>query len=676
MLLIRHGWLAAGALAAACQPALADTASASAGSTFDLGVVEITGRADAAAPAYPLVERITGEALRRHERHDVTEAMNLLPGVMIENVGSRNERVVFIRGFDSRQVPLYVDGIPVYVPYSGSIDLARFTSFDLAEIQVTKGFTSVLYGPNTLGGSINLVSRRPTRALEVDVLAGAGFDDGWRHDSRRLAVNLGTRQGRWYLQAGASLLDRDSFSVSGDYAPGGAEDGGRRDNSDIRDRKLSLKLGFTPEAGDEYAISYYRQDGEKGTPPYAGAYDLRARFWRWPVYDKESLYVLSRTRFAGGSYLRLRAYVDKYVNLLRSFDDDSYTTQNRPYAFDSLYDDHTWGGGAEWGMDIAPGHLLKLAASIKRDFHEEEDDADEPREKFEDETVSLAIEDTWTPDDATQVIAGLSWNHQKSLRADQKLADGTLAPFPTGSDDAVNLQLGWFRQLDRATRIHATAGRKTRFPNISNRFSGRLGSSLPNPDLKAEESTNLEIGADGDLGQLKLGGAVFLSRLSEAIQSVSIDDSLCAQPPCTQTQNIERQDNKGIELYLDAALGAAADLHLDYTWLDRKNRTRPEIKPIDTPEHKAFASLVYRVAPAVELVASVVYESSRLSESPGERGVGAFTVANLKGSWKLPDGLVAEFGVDNLMDRDWGYDEGYPEPGRHYFLNLRYVYGR
>lgn len=89
----------------------------------------------------------------------------------MNNVGPRNETGVFVRGFDLRQVPLFVDGIPVYVPYDGYADLRRFTTFDVSEIDVAKGFSSALYGPNTLGGAINVVSRRPERSFEGDVLA-------------------------------------------------------------------------------------------------------------------------------------------------------------------------------------------------------------------------------------------------------------------------------------------------------------------------------------------------------------------------------------------------------------------------------------------------------------------------------------------------------------------------
>jgi hypothetical protein len=58
-------------------------------------------------------------------RFDAGRALSLLPGVTLGGVGPRNESVVFVRGFDLRQVPVFIDGIPVYVPYDGYVDLGR-----------------------------------------------------------------------------------------------------------------------------------------------------------------------------------------------------------------------------------------------------------------------------------------------------------------------------------------------------------------------------------------------------------------------------------------------------------------------------------------------------------------------------------------------------------------------
>jgi iron complex outermembrane recepter protein len=134
------------------------------------------------------------------------------------------------------------------------------------------------------------------------------------------------------------------------------------------DQKFSLKLGWTPNATDEYALSYYRQESEKGTPPYAGPFNLPIRYWRWPTYDKESIYFLSSTGFGSGHYVRFRAYYDKFDNLLRSFDDATFTTQNRGFAFNSTYDDYTWGGGTELGFDLGPSAFPQGGRELQARF--------------------------------------------------------------------------------------------------------------------------------------------------------------------------------------------------------------------------------------------------------------------------------------------------------------------
>ena len=127
--------------------------------------------------------------MRLFNRDNLADAVNLLPGVTLSETGARNEKMIYIRGFDIKHVPMFMDGIPIYVPYDGYPDLARFNTFDLSEIIVSKGFTSVLYGPNTMGGAINMVSRRPVKKIEVS--AGAGYASG---DAFQSYANFGSNQ--------------------------------------------------------------------------------------------------------------------------------------------------------------------------------------------------------------------------------------------------------------------------------------------------------------------------------------------------------------------------------------------------------------------------------------------------------------------------------------------------
>jgi len=140
---------------------------------FELGAIRVMApRAQLGEIAPEQVSSVvTRDAMQTYNRETVGDAVNLLSGVTV-STNLRNEQTVYLRGYDSRQVPLFIDGIPVYVPYDGYVDFGRFGTADLAAIQVAKGFSSVVYGPNTLGGAINLISRKPVKAFEGDASVG------------------------------------------------------------------------------------------------------------------------------------------------------------------------------------------------------------------------------------------------------------------------------------------------------------------------------------------------------------------------------------------------------------------------------------------------------------------------------------------------------------------------
>ncbi|HMG08943.1 MAG TPA: Plug domain-containing protein, partial [Mucilaginibacter sp.] len=87
---------------------------------FQLGQVNIIGTKDSLRS-----DKLSAGTINRYNRLTVANALNLLPGITLTAVGPRNESAVSVRGFDVRSVPIYLDGIPLYVPYDGYVDLAR-----------------------------------------------------------------------------------------------------------------------------------------------------------------------------------------------------------------------------------------------------------------------------------------------------------------------------------------------------------------------------------------------------------------------------------------------------------------------------------------------------------------------------------------------------------------------
>lgn len=635
---------------------------------FGLGTVVITGqrRQTGEVGASQTGSRIEAETIARHNRKDVAEAVNLLPGVTL-STNNRNEKLIYVRSFDARQVPLFIDGIPVYVPYDGYVDFARFTTDDLALIQVAKGFSSVTYGANALGGAINLVSRKPVRAFEGNLRAGAA--EGGETSA---ALNIGTNQGWWYLQAGLSYIDADTFPLSDDFKPTATEDGGDRNNAWRSDRKVSLKLGLTPNATDEYALSYIKQDGEKGQPPSTDP--TAARYWQWPYWDKESLYFVSKTALGASETLRVRLYNDRFGNELNSFTDGTYSVlktsgQGSVSTGRSIYDDETTGGSIELESRRLSGHTLKLALHTKTDEHVETDANAAVGARFKDSFRSYALEDNIALGE--RLLLSLGYAHHE-IEPDTVFSLGNPYTLPS-KKSADNLQAGLFFDRTPDSRIYATVAQKTRLPTLKDRYSQRLGSYVENPDLQPEESLNYEVGYQGRLGQaIRAEAALFRSEVTDKIQSVFIatSGSSCSAAFKCQQRNVGEVHITGAELGLEAEVTPWLSAGGNATWLDFDNVSNPSTRLTDLPKTKLLLHATARPTAALELIGMVEINGHRWASNTLR--LSGYTVANLKAVYRVTPDLRLEAGVNNLTDENYQWSAGFPNPGRNGFVNLNY----
>ncbi|MEO8756044.1 MAG: TonB-dependent receptor [Casimicrobiaceae bacterium] len=637
----------------------------------DLGTVEVIGVREPAALRFT-VDSIDAADIAAGHRDDLSEVLNAMPGVSLQNLGQRRERLIALRGFSSRQVPLFIDGIPVYVPYDGNVDLSRFGVDYVSEVTVSKGLSSLLYGPNILGGAINVVSRRPTAPLEASARIAAEFDDRGSGTQQRGSGTLAGRGDQWYASLSASGVSADGYRLPSSFKPVAAQDGGRRETADSHDSLYVLRLGYTPSAEHEYGFTYYRQSGEKRDPPYAGSYlrtnarpdGVQVRFWNWPYWDKDSFSVVSRDALGDKGTLRLRAYYDQFRNSLESYDDASYTTQARPYAFaGSQYDDYSVGAGADYEWSWNDAHTTRFSAHYKRDVHREMQRAPAlPWQRLDIPTYDAAVEHEWRISDAFSLTP--SYQHViQAGRTVQVYSAGRFSPVTVEQSTADNAQLiGTWKVSDGGSFVGGVS-RKTRFPTLKERFSGGLGSAVPNPALSPEFATHYEVGYERK-GEMWFGKvALFNSELRDAIEAVTLPGSACSTPPCTQQRNVGRQRNRGVELSGEVQPIQSLRLGVQIDWLERANLSSPTIATINTPKRRYRAVANWEFASKWRLRVDGQYESQRISNTTSTRFAGAYGVVNAFARYGT-DHWGFEFGGRNLGDRLYAYEEGYFEAGR------------
>lgn len=644
---------------------------------FELGQVEITATGKGGKLSDSNVVVIDSERLQKDEVKRLSEVAYRTPGLYVDKKGPRAEQNFYVRGFDARRTPLFVDGIPVYIPYDGNVDFGRFTTFDLAKIDISKGSSSVLYGVNTMGGAINLVSQKPTKPFEGSI--GYGIERGKSNKTagNALDFSVGSRQKLFYVQASGSFLEDQGQQLSGDFKKDvmGNEDGNRRENSVQRDKKLSLKAGFTPNESDEYALVYLNQKGEKEQPYYTGRYPkdrIANRVWDWPTWDKESLYFLSHTDFKS-FYLKSKLFHDAFDNDLIAHKDKKRSA----VQFVSHYRDRSYGLGLEVGGDLSEANTLKVALGYKFDQHKEHDDG-EPEQVMEDKTYNFGVENTHRFSDATKLIVGASYDTRDAVKAQSWAEIGAkkkmgMVDFDVAKKHAFNYQATVKHSFSGSDELSVSYARKSYFPSMKERYSTRFGRYIPNPALDPEVANHYEIGYKNNLSDsLRIESALFYSKVKDAINDKRVT---VKGEKLLQAHNIDSSDYKGLELAAAYFPMEGLELGGNYTYLKASGKNDGKSATIyDLPKHKAAFYVDYMIRPNVGIYLSQELLSSRYSNAFEETKLGGFGLTHVKVSYQPLSSLNLEAGVRNLFDRNYEYREGYPEEGRVFFANARYKF--
>ncbi|MGE4432140.1 MAG: TonB-dependent receptor plug domain-containing protein [Sphingobium sp.] len=659
--------------------AWADEIDAAQDSRFRLGEIIVTGQRqdDVAVGASTL----SSEAIHAFNRTSLDDAAQLIPGVTVATGGnSRNERELSVRGFNRYQVPLSIDGIRVYLPADGRLDYGRFLTADIAEIQVAKGYASVLDGPGAMGGAVNLVTRKPSKELEIEGRALLNLDNDTDYAGYTAFGLIGTKQDTWYAQASYTHSFVDHWNLSKDFTPTFYEDGGERDRSGSRDWRVNARVGFTPNATDEYALTYIRQEGKKHAPLHVT--DTRPRFWDWPYWNIQNIYFLSTTQLGDSASLKTKFYYNEFSNGLSSYDDETLTAQTKRSAFNSPYEDRAYGGSVQLDLQASAADRLSIAFHYRNDRHREQQESFfpthfvEPWQTNREETYSAAIENSLALSPALTFVAGFGYDWRQLRQADDYDADNRVfIHYPIRNNDSWNAQGALRWTPDANSSVHLSVSSRARFPTLAERFSTRFGGAVSNPGLKAERATQAEIGGTYGFGPIRAEAAIWYARMKDAIMSF---DFIYEGEQTSQSRNVGTGDYYGAELSLSAEVTPTLMLGGNYSWIKRdlEDPGTPAFHPTGVPTHKALLYADWAPLPGLHIRPNADIASDRWISTPAEiyYRSGDYILANLGIEYGVMPGVDIGVNGRNLFDLNYSTADGYPEQGRTLTLSLRVRY--
>ncbi|MDP8257078.1 MAG: TonB-dependent receptor plug domain-containing protein, partial [Candidatus Alcyoniella australis] len=286
-------------------------------STFTLGEVVVLGkRSPAQRTSFAVL--IDAKDIKALGAQNVAEALAADSGSRIDaaptsiSANGKHESLVSLRGLDPRNVAVLVDGVPIYEPYFHVLDLSKLPVGDVASIRIARGASSVLYGPNTLGGAINIVTLRGCATPRTRLSAGYGDVNAWRGSARTSGAY---KDFDYYLAPAFSTSA--GYLTSQQMEPTRNEDGKLRNNSDSEDLSLSGRLGYSGSLGS-VALSAGHYEFEGGVPFNMEAVDP-STLWR-KDWRKSSVALHAELVPTDWLLLRSKLFYVRFYNTITTYE--------------------------------------------------------------------------------------------------------------------------------------------------------------------------------------------------------------------------------------------------------------------------------------------------------------------------------------------------------------------
>jgi iron complex outermembrane receptor protein len=601
------------------------------------------------------------------------QVLRTMPLVVVR-ANSRGEAQPALRGGEDRQIAVLVDGVPITLAWDQRSDLSVVPLTAARSVTLHRGLSSLLLGPNALAGAVEVDIARGSRAdaPAPPLVLDAGVD---HTGARSAALTAGTlradRGGRWLVRAGGGYRGSDGFVLPhalertdpATYARLTAN-GDLRLNTDVKAFDGFLSLRRVSESGAWASFTGAGNRVERGVAPEAHTSD--PRLWRYP-FQTRGLGALS-----GGTGMRETPW--GRGDLEASFGADVSRTEIDEY--DSL-DYRTVAGGERDDDRTLTARLLgdhtlgrrgdlRLAFTYAGVTHDEVIDGGPPA-SFRQRLWSLATETDWRAELGVpvRVSVGGAADGADTPESSDKPALGRLWDWAARAGATASLR-------ERALLVHASSGRRARFPALRELYSGALGRFLVNPGLRPEVQWASELGVTlgHRRGELQLVG--FHQVLEEAITRISV-----ATPAGNKFQrvNLGRTTAQGIEVLGDVtavglAFGASVTLQRVRGRSAGGEETELEYEPSIYGGAWGEAPLPGRARLGLELHGTgaqrfIDLDSGAFSSlSPSVRfdlRLSRRFELGAAGPWQRVDALVA---LENVADQPVFDQAGLPQPGR------------
>lgn len=666
-----------------------------------------------------------------------------------------------IRGQGGNRVIMLVDGVRLprsYINGSNAFGRDTVSLALLKQVEIIRGPSSALYGSDGLAGLVNFITLEPGDFLKtVDGKEKAWGGRAWlgySGDDKGLSTGVTVAHqandvAEWSVTATKGRADGLSNMGNNDAAN---VDRTTPNPQTSTDSSLLAKLVLHPNSAQKHMITVEHINKDSTV-------DLLSSRVKTPVavpltyatlsataktaapaaaiVGERSTKTMDRNRLTWDARYQLNAaWADNLQTVLNWQDntsqDDGQTTLKTAWPNDgrrvrqTSYQERTWQAtvqadktthlSKQWAQKLTYG--VDYASTDIASVANGSDPA--PLAVFAARNYFPDTRDTAAAIYVQSELIHERWSVTPGVRLDQFALDVTrqagyypglsATPGKSLSGTAVSPKLGVLYRATPQWSVYGNYASGFRAPEgqqVNSTLEASTAKLLPNPDLKPEESQNVEIGARARLDRLTLDIAAFSGRYTNLIQekkdlgTVNGLAATVANPTLFQTVNIDKAAIHGFEVRGNWAWGTLAHGRLSSPFsygVTRGTNTTTGLPLSYIEPAKLVAGLKFE-ASGWDIGLSIIHhdekqagdlDSAFIPKSTTLRQfiTPAATTLDLQGQWRMRKDVRLNWGITNLTDETywkWSDVQGlasnpaaplnsvvdaYTQPGRHLNVSL------
>lgn len=571
---------------------------------------------------------IDSETLQRYQGQTVVDVLKNQPGINITQSGGMGTASNFyMRGFDSKQVLVIIDGIRYGSISLGSPSLNLLAADQIDRIEVLYGASgSSIYGSDAMGGVIQIFTKgNNVEQSNVSTTVGYGSNNHYQ-----VGITGQLKNDTSSLSLGVSRNETDGFNAianSDSYDFNADDDGFKSTNASLA---LQHKLSDSLSAGISALYTDSTTDIDSAGNVFPNAYSDQKN-------GSANAYLQYKTPLTV-SKLSYGQSIDKST---------THDANSIDYQKGSQYDTTQEQARLETSINAQPGTVIvgaewlsqQLDASDVLDFSGYPDPAVQTPYNPEDRTVKSAF--------VGYQLADTYYDVQANYRVDENSQYGHESTYNLGA--AIRPLAGMRIGANYATGFRAPTFNDLYWPGFSN------------PNLKPERTENTE---------------VFVEYVNDAQTSRLTGYYTDAEDLISSAANISEAKIKGLSLTSDWNMNAFI-FGLGYDYLDAKDKTANSASYNQQlayrPKNSGMVYVGYQ-QPMFDVRLEAKHTDDRLTAENNK--LDSYTLLNLSGAVYITPNLRANLRVDNITDEDYTlasqFGNEYATEGTSYFGSLTY----